>query len=177
MGHGVPFYTFADGNWWWPWLAWLCQDCRQTACTWRQHGLCPLHWHVLIHGKGWRSSREWADPEIGHGCWWGQERTHSPFLVHSHLLLSAQAVCPDPILSIKWILAKFSEAPFSIRTQGAHSPIQCVSLCVSLCVFLFKYCPPHPILSTCIIPSDLLHDIPLSSSPAFLLSDAHCKFL
>lgn len=47
-----------------------------------------------------------------------------------HLLLSAQAVCPDPILSIKWTLARFSGASFSICTQWAHSPIQCVSLCV-----------------------------------------------
>lgn len=95
--------------------------------------------------KAGEAGAEWADPEVGRGCWWGEERSHSPFLLHSHLLLSALTLCPDPMLSIKWMLVRFSEAPFSICTQGAHSPIQCVSLFFWFVFFcsLILSSPPH----------------------------------
>lgn len=107
------------------------------ACTWGRDSLVSsaLACAQPQCGRGWGSSSTC----LPYGLTWrlamdadgSRGGTTGPSLCcHSHLLLLAQAVSPDAILSIKWTLAGFSEAPFSFVTRGAHSPIQCVSSCV-----------------------------------------------
>lgn len=101
------------------------------ACTWGQDGLVPSALACAQPCERLEKQQmNGLTQRLAMDAGGGQGRAHSPFLLHSHLLLPAQAMCPDPILSIKWTSARFSEAPFSFGTQGARSPIQCVSLCV-----------------------------------------------
>lgn len=85
--------------------------------------------------RGWGSSNTcsqcvlgWRLPMDAGGSRGGT--TASSLSSHSHLPLLTQAVPPDAVLSVKRRLATLSEAPFSFDTQGAHTPVRCVSSCV-----------------------------------------------
>lgn len=169
MSHFMPTLVEADGGPGWcgcaratkmvlclhmgvRWFG-LLHACRYSAMAWERLGK-QQHWRLAMDAGGSR------------------EGTTAPSLCcHSHPVLLAHAVSADAILPIKWTLARFSEKNFHFDWVSLTDSISFL-----LC-FLFKCRPLHPVSSMLKIANNLLHDIPLSSSMAFLLSDAHSKFL
>lgn len=150
------------------------------ACTWGCNSLasstlaCAQPQCRKRLGKQQHLLAVQAHLEISHGHWWEQGRNHSPF---PPLPQPSTAPCTSCVsrcnIVYKMDIGKIFRSTIQFwYTRGSPTNSMCFLLC-----FLFKYCPPHPISSMLIIANDLLHDIPLSSSIAFLLSDAHCKLL